>query len=181
MSAEVPRVKADLVSELVHSVVLDVVQMRRIGVAWTDVRLAIRDLALHTTFECIEHEVAVNGQVITVPWLNAYGRYLGIVSDLNLGLHRVFIQQYVEKGSLPTKDMALAVKAVTDALVPISELFKQTNEVAPAYAVVAIARANLLSSAMKGMSNSRLLALDYCRWQVTAEIPPRLRDHPAFR
>jgi len=181
VSADAPRVKADLVSELVHSVVLDVVRMRRLGVAWIDLRLAIRDLALHTMFECIDHEVAANRQVITVPWLNAYGRYLGIVSDLKLGLHSVFIQEYVDNGALPDKDKAPAVKAITDALAPISELFKQTDEVAPAYAVVAIARANMLSSAMKGMSNSRLLALDYCRWQVTAEIPPRLRDHPAFK
>ena len=181
MSAEAPQVKADLVSELVHSVVLDVVQMRRLGVAWTDLRLAIRDLALHTMFECIEHEVAVNKQVITVPWLNAYGRYLGIVSDLKIGLHNVFIKEYVGNGALPDTDKDRAAKAITDALAPISDLFTQTDEVAPAYAVVAIARANMLSSDMKGMSKSRLVALDYCRWQVTAEIPPRLRDHPAFK
>lgn len=181
MSTEAPQVKPDLVSELVHSVVLDVVQMRRLGVAWTDLRLAIRDLALHTMFECIEHEVAVNKQVITVPWLNAYGRYLGIVSDLKIGLHNVFIEEYIANGALPDTDKDRAAKAITDALAPISDLFKQTNEVAPAYVVVAIARANMLSSPMKGMSNSRLLALDYCRWQVTAEIPPRLVDHPAFK
>lgn len=181
MSADAPLVKADLVSELVHSVVLDVVRMRRLGVAWTDLRLAIRDLALHTMFECIEHEVAVNRQTITVPWLNAYGRYLGIVSDLKLGLHNVFIKEYVGNGALPDTDKAHAAKAITDALAPISDLFIQTDEVAPAYAVVAIARANMLSSDMKGMSKSRLVALDYCRWQVTAEIPPRLRDHPAFK
>jgi hypothetical protein len=181
VSAEAPQVKADLVSGLVHSVVLDVVRMRELGVAWTDLRLAIRDLALHTMFECIEHEVAVNSEVITVPWLNAYGRYLGSVSDLKLGLHNVFIKKYVVNGALRDIDKDLAAKAVTNALAPITDLFMQTDEVAPAYAVVAIARANMLSSAMKGMSKSRLVALDYCRWQVTAEIPPRLRDHPAFK
>ena len=116
-----------------------------------------------------------------MPWLNAYGRYLGIVSDLKIGLHNVFIKEYVGNGALPDTDKDRAAKAITDALAPISDLFTQTDEVAPAYAVVAIARANMLSSDMKGMSKSRLVALDYCRWQVTAEIPPRLRDHPAFK
>jgi hypothetical protein len=181
VSAAEPQVKADLVSELVHSVVLDVVRMRTLGVAWTDLRLAIKDLALHTMFECIEYEVVASKLVVTVPWLNAYGRYLRVVSNLKLGLHNVFIREYVKNGALPDTDEGLAAKAISDALALMADLFEQTDEVDPAYAMVAIARANLLATAMKGMTKSRLIALDYCRWQVTGEIPPRLQDHPLFR
>jgi len=181
VSAGAPRIKADLVGHMVHGLVLDVVQMRRIGVAWGDLSLALRDLALDRVSTSIDHEATEHRQVIDVSWLNAYGRYLRIVSAPRTGLHNVFIQDYVENGALKEKDKTFAVKAITQALAPISEMFELTDEVASTVAVFAIARANLLSSAIKGMSKSRILALDYSRWQISGELPTRLKSHPAFK
>lgn len=155
--------------------------MRRIGVAWGDLSLALRDLALVRVSASIEHEAIENGQVIDVSWLNAYGRYLRIVSAPRTGLHNVFIHDYIKNGALKEKDKSFAVKATTQALAPISEMFELTDEVAPTVAVVANARANLLASAMQGMSKSRVLALDYSRWQISGELPTQLKNHPAFK
>jgi hypothetical protein len=88
---------------MIGTLVGDVVQMRLLGVEWKDSQLALKALALDRVLKCIEHEEAENDQTIDANWISGYGKVLRTVSTANGGLHQQFVNQYVEKGTLPLK------------------------------------------------------------------------------
>lgn len=172
-----PRVNAELMSKMIHTIVLDIVQMRRIGIAWPDVQVGLKALALDRVFKSIEIEEAHHDQVIDAAWLDGYGRCLRVITTAKGGLHKVFIDMYAEKGTLTSKEAALAIKTALDALVPIWTLLETTREARPTLAALMVGGSSLLGEPVKRASESRRLVLDYIRWQLTDEIPSRIKDH----
>ena len=177
----VPKVKADLMGLMIGTLVGDVVQMRLLGVDWKDSRLALKALALDRVFKCIEHEEAENDQTIDANWISGYGKVLRVVSTANGGLHQQFVNQYVEKGTLPPDDASNAIESLVESLTPIWTLFEMTREVAPTIASLMVGGTSLLAEDTKRASVSRTLAIDYVRWQITGKIPSGLKAHPAFK
>jgi len=171
------RVNAELMSKMIHTIVLDIVQMRRIGIAWSDVQVGLKALALDRVFKSIEIEEAHHDQVVNAAWLDGYGRCLRVMTTAKGGLHGVFIDMYAEKGTLTSKEAASASKAVLGALTPIWTLLESTREVGPTLAALMVGGSSLLGEPVKRASESRLLLLDYIRWQLTDEIPSRIKDH----
>ena len=176
-----PKVKADLMGLMIGTLVGDVVQMRLLGVEWKDSQLALKALALDRVFKCIEHEEAENNQTIDANWISGYGKVLRMVSTANGGLHQQFVNQYVEKGTLPLKDASSAIESLVESLTPIWTLFEMTREVAPTIASLMVGSTSLLAEDTKRASASRTLAIGYVRWQITGEIPSSLKAHPAFK
>ena len=171
------RVNAELMSHMIHTIVWDIVQMRMIGIAWPDVRVGLKALALDRVFKSIEIEEANHDQVIDGAWLDGYGRCLRVITTAEGGLHKVFIGMYAEKGTLTKQEATLAITAALDALTPIWTLLEMTREPGPTLAALMIGSSSLLGEPVKRASESRMLLHDYIRWQISDEMPSRIKDH----